>query len=151
MMVDGELLTSSGAKRDLKTPVHSSRVQEILAKDCRRSIQTIELPEIRSGEKELAYKIQKSEADILIMDAICEADIDRVAKACVTADIPVVCVDPGCFTVRMAQRKFVEKTCQKSSGGGQSFRSDAKADRLSGRADRAVYLPGAGQASFEGI
>ena len=70
MMVDGELLTSSGAKRDLKTPVHSSRVQEILAKDCRRSIQTIELPEIRSGEKELAYKIQKSEADILIMDAI---------------------------------------------------------------------------------
>ncbi len=110
MMVDGELLTSSGAKRDLKTPVHSSRVQEILAKECRRSIQTIELPEIRSGEKELAYKILKSEADILIMDAICEADIDRVAKACVTADIPVVCVDPGCFTVRMAQRKFVEKT-----------------------------------------
>lgn len=108
MLVNGELLISSGAQRDLKTPVRSSRVQEILAEQTARGMQVVELPEIRGAMEELTRRIRESEADILIMDAICEEDIERIAEACVQADILTACVDPGCFTVHMARRKFAQ-------------------------------------------
>lgn len=108
VMVNGELLTSSGAQRDLKTPVHSAKVCEVLEEQTVRRSETVELREIRKGAERLSRKIKESEADILIMDAICEADIDLIARACVTAEIPMVCVDPGSFTVSMARRNYAE-------------------------------------------
>lgn len=115
VMVNGELLTSSGAQRDLKTPVHSAKVCEVLEKQTVRRSETVELPKIRKGVEKLSRKIRESEADILIMDAICEADINLISRACAVADIPIICVDPGSFTASMARRNYAEyEACSKN-------------------------------------
>lgn len=106
VMVNGELLTESGAQKDLKTPVHSSEAAEIVARQSSRRTETVELPQIREETARLARRIKESRAEILVMDAICDGDIERIARACVCADVPVACVDPGSFTVSMAKEKF---------------------------------------------
>lgn len=103
MLVHGIALTSSGAGRDPKTPVHSSRVTEIIALQSSRRIQSIFLQEIQEDREKLAETIRESDAEILVMDAVSEADIERIADACRLAQVAVACVDPGSFSVRMAQ------------------------------------------------
>ncbi|MDE7186768.1 MAG: four-carbon acid sugar kinase family protein [Lachnospiraceae bacterium] len=112
VMVNGELLTSSGAQNDLKTPVHSSKVTQILAEQSSRRTEVVELPQVREETAALARRIKESEAEILIMDAICDADIDLIARACLCADVPVACADPGSFTVSMAQKKFAAQAAK---------------------------------------
>lgn len=111
MLVHGMALTSSGAEKDPKTPVRSSLVTDIISQQSGRKVQNISLQEIQEDREKLARTIRESDADILVMDAVSEADIERIADACRLARVPVVCVDPGSFSVRMAQG-----CCEKRSG-----------------------------------
>lgn len=103
MLVHGVALAESGAAKDPKTPVHFSRAADIIAQQSRRRIQSVYLQEIQQDRAELAETIQKSEAEILVMDAVSEEDIERIAQACRLAQMPIACVDPGSFSVRMAR------------------------------------------------
>lgn len=108
MLVHGVALAESGAGRDSKTPVHSSRVADIIAQQSGRRLQSVYLQEIQQGKEKLTEMIRRSDAEILVMDAVSEEDIERIAEACRLAQVPVACVDPGSFSVRMA-RGYCEK------------------------------------------
>lgn len=115
VMVNGELLAESGAQKDLKTPVHSSEAAKIVAQQSGRRTETVELPQVREETAILARRIRETEARILVMDAICDGDIERIARACVCAGVPVACVDPGSFTVSMAKEMFAAPVSGKPS------------------------------------
>lgn len=115
VMVNGELLAESGAQKDLKTPVHFSEAARIVAQQSGRRTETVELPQVREETAILARRIRETEARILVMDAICDGDIERIARACVCAGVPVACVDPGSFTVSMAKEMFAAPASGKSS------------------------------------
>lgn len=114
MLVHGVALAESGAAKDPKTPVHFSRAADIIAQQSKRRIQSVYLQEIQQDRAELAETIQKSDAEILVMDAVSEEDIERIAQACRLARIPAACVDPGSFSVRMARGLCEKKAALKN-------------------------------------
>lgn len=116
ILVHGVPLTKSDAGTDAKTPVYSSRVSDIIALQSGRSVECVALQEIEGEEEELAYIIRKSAADILVMDAVREEDIERIADACCRAGVQIACVDPGSFSVWMAKKLFLtdKKTYDKN-------------------------------------
>lgn len=109
MLVNGMPLVMSDAGRDSKTPVCSSRVADVITMQSDRSVECIELQEIEGEEENLIRSICASGADILVMDAVSEEDIERIADACIKAGIPTACVDPGSFSVWMAKKMFLTK------------------------------------------
>lgn len=114
MLVHGVSLAESGAARDPKTPVHFSRAADIIAQQSKRRIQSVYLQEIQQDRAALAETIQKSDAEILVMDAVSEEDIERIAQACRLAQVPAACVDPGSFSVRMARGLCEKKAALKN-------------------------------------
>ncbi len=107
MLVHGVPLVKSDAATDSKTPVRSSRISDIIALQSNRTTVCIELQEIEGKEEDLARMIRECQADIMIMDAVSEADIERIAQACIRAGISTACVDPGSFSVCMARKLFL--------------------------------------------
>lgn len=109
VLVNDVPLMQSGAGTDSKTPVHSSRIADIIALQSDRTLACIELQEIEGREEDLACMIRECQADILIMDAVSDEDIERIAQACIRAGILIACVDPGSFSVCMARKLFLTK------------------------------------------
>lgn len=107
MLVHGIPLAESDAGRDSKTPVCSSRISDIISLQSNRRAACIELQEIEGEEERLVHMLRESDAEILVMDAVSERDIEKIAEACIKAKIPTACVDPGSFSVWMAKKLFL--------------------------------------------
>lgn len=116
VLVHGVALAKSSASQDQKTPVCFSRVEDIIRLQSRRTCATFCLQEIQEGTARLAQGIRESSAEILIFDALDHSDIETIAAACQETDLPVVCVDPGDFSVEMALCRFPYAEASKSCG-----------------------------------
>lgn len=103
LLVNGVPLERTAAADDPKTPVHDSRVLDLITLQSKREAVRIPLYDVLRGPEHLSAQILKQTADILVFDAATDADIGVVAQGCVKAGIPFICVDPGAFTLRCAQ------------------------------------------------
>ncbi|SFJ88893.1 four-carbon acid sugar kinase family protein [Thermoflavimicrobium dichotomicum] len=107
-------LTEAG--KDPFTPVSSSHVVEILKSQTSFPIGWIETE--KYAGQELVKRIQQvaSRNRIIICDAASEEEIQRLARAWIQSDLPIIPVDPGPFTFyyvssQLARQKQVLMVC----------------------------------------
>lgn len=105
-LVDGVALTQTDAARDPFTPVGSSRVSEIIAHQCDRSVREVPLDIVMASGDRLATAL-RADVDVLVCDAVTAADLKTIAEAAVVAakadHITWLSVDPGPFGAEMAE------------------------------------------------
>lgn len=106
VMVNGVPLENSGVAKDPRTPVRESKVAEIIKKQTNRQIDWISLEEVRQGSQVIGDRIRTSEGSIVVVDAADLTDIREIARGCVESGCPIVCVDPGDFTLETAVLQF---------------------------------------------
>ncbi len=106
VLVNGVALERTDIPNDPRWPVRESNIMHIIAKQCSRSARLFPLDEVCRGATALAEGIRTAPEQVLVFDAMTDGDIQTVADACILSEIPFVCVDPGCFTLRAAIAKF---------------------------------------------
>lgn len=98
LFVNGELLETTDVAKDPKCPVTTSIVTELFKKQTDKSITNIDLSVVRSEDFKDILLEKYNENRILVIDALENEDIDKIAKTCVELDLDIITVDPGPFT-----------------------------------------------------
>lgn len=98
LLVDSKPLQKTGVSEDVKTPVKSSNILNIIKMQSSKNVGYISLDEVLEGPVFLSNRIANNSNDIIVIDAVSNEDIDVIAKACILSKIPIICVDPGPFT-----------------------------------------------------
>lgn len=106
ILVHSVPLELCGLGNDLKTPVHSSKVIDIIKEQSNRSILMISLDEVLKGSQNVSKLLKESKESVIVIDAVTEDNIDIIAKASVESGISFVCIDPGAYTLKVARYKF---------------------------------------------
>lgn len=103
LYVDQVKLEDTDVAKDPKMPVTSSTVTTLFKKQSNRVITHINLDIVRSEsfKNELLDYYQHS--DIIVIDAVINNDIKRIADMCVKEKLDIICVDPGPFTYYYAR------------------------------------------------
>ena len=109
ILVHSVPLELCGIANDVKTPVHSSQVTEIIKEQSSRQVFMISLNEVLKGSGNICRLIQEAKESVIVIDAVTEENIDTIAKGCIESKIPFVCIDPGAFTLKAAQYKYKEQ------------------------------------------
>lgn len=107
MMVQDVPLYRTAAASDPKMPVHTASAIKILKEQSKYSYCEITLEEMSSGVENLADQIRayrKNGIRGVVLDAASDTDLSLIAEAVWKSEVPVICVDPGAFTQKMAQR-----------------------------------------------
>ncbi len=110
VLVNGEALTKSGAENDPVTPIRYIRVEDNIRQQSGREMELVDLQTVREGRERICALLRETKAQIVIFDAISEPDIETIAQGCRESGILAVCVDPGGFSVKMAQQYFCRET-----------------------------------------
>lgn len=116
MLVDGVLLSQSDAGRDLKMPVLTDDVEQLIRAQMRYRCLYIPLQEIVRGISYLRDIIRtaRREARVVIFDAVRNEDIRTVAQAILASGDRILTVDPGPLTMHYVHEQQVrEKREQK--------------------------------------
>ena len=107
-VIDGTALVNTPASKDVRTPVTECYIPRLLAGQTERKTAFISLSAVLAGEdavlEELKSKVNEG-AELIIIDAICDNDLDEIAKACVRSEFKILSVDPGAFTARLSYRR----------------------------------------------
>lgn len=98
--VSGVPLEKTDISRDVRCPIDTSDVCEIIRRQSKRAAGKIGLGEVR-GDLEQALGAHQEE--IIVFDAETDDDIGRIAKAVAALLRRVVAVDPGNFTTAYAK------------------------------------------------
>lgn len=106
VLVHGVPLELCGIGKDLKTPVHSSKVIDIIKEQSHLPILMISLEEVLKGSHNVSKLLKEAKEPIIVVDAVSEEDIDTIAKAGIESGIHFVCIDPGALTRKVAQHKY---------------------------------------------
>lgn len=107
LLVNGVALRCSEAAKDPKCPVHATDALQILRGQTKRRVESIHLDHISDGAPHLKTVIQdfyQKGVRILLLDSVCEEDMETIAEALKGASFPIVAVDPGPFTAIMLKR-----------------------------------------------
>lgn len=108
VLVHSVPLESCGIANDVKTPVNSSQVTEIIKEQSNSTILTIPLSEVLKGSGNICRLLQEARESVIVIDAATEENIDIIARGCVDSKVAFVCIDPGTFTLKVAQYKYKE-------------------------------------------
>lgn len=98
VLVNGVPLEKTNVSNDIKTPVKSSNVIDIIKCESSKSVGYISLEKVLKGSNFLGREIQDDSNEIIIIDAVTNEDIKIIADACVLSHQKIVCIDPGPFT-----------------------------------------------------
>lgn len=93
--VAGIPLENTDISRDVRCPVNTSDVCEVIHRQSKRTTARIDIEDVR-GELETA--LQSVTAEIVVFDAETDEDILRIATAVAALPRRVVAIDPGNFT-----------------------------------------------------
>lgn len=84
--VKGKLLAETEVSDDPRTPVRESSITKIISQQTEKSVQVINLKEVKAGKENLIQKVQQYINDgiqIIVIDAKDNADLDLIASAAV--------------------------------------------------------------------
>lgn len=101
MLVNGIPLELTDVKNDPTSPINTSRVINVFKEQTTRDIAVISMETILEGVdaiKETIIAVKNNGAEIIIMDACTNEDIDKIAKATLRSNVNFIAVDPGTFT-----------------------------------------------------
>lgn len=98
VLVNGVPLEKTNVSKDIKTPVKSSNVIDIIKSQSSKSVGHIYLEKVLKGSNFLSREIQDNSNEIIVIDAVTDEDIKIIADACVLSQQKIVCIDPGPFT-----------------------------------------------------
>lgn len=103
LYVNDTLLEKTEIAQDPKQPIQTSYVIDLFQKDSNLIYDSLYISSLRQGDaifkQNLIAKLET--CDALIIDAICNEDIDFIARNINNLQIDIICVDPGPFTQRM--------------------------------------------------
>lgn len=101
MLVNGVPLELTDVKNDPTAPVHSSKVSAIFEEQTKRKTAVITVETIMQGKQAITDTMRALKAlgaEIIVVDAFTNDDIDVIAQATLAMNQPFVAVDPGPFT-----------------------------------------------------
>lgn len=101
MLVDGKPLEKTDVANDPTSPVYTSLVENVLKTQTKYKVGTVKIDTILEGEQAICEAIQQLKAQgvrVVSFDATTNDEIDVIAKAVLSLNIPFIAVDPGPFT-----------------------------------------------------
>lgn len=119
MLVDGIPLELTDVRNDPTSPIKTSRVMNIFKDQTDRNIAVISMETILEGTeaiKDTLLAVRENGAEIILVDATRNEDIDNIAKATLESNLNFIAVDPGPFThylVKNSQENQKHKNKQK--------------------------------------
>ncbi|MGS0972829.1 MAG: four-carbon acid sugar kinase family protein [Candidatus Izemoplasmataceae bacterium] len=103
LYVNGELLETTDVAKDPKMPVNTSIVTSLIQKQTKRSIGHVDLDTVRGEMFDQVLHEAYQKYDIVVVDAVENTDIKRIADSAVKQSLDIVTVDPGPFTYYYAR------------------------------------------------
>ncbi|MGB9858959.1 MAG: four-carbon acid sugar kinase family protein [Moorellaceae bacterium] len=101
LLVNGVPVEQTEAGRDPKTPVDTSEVLSIIARQSALPKGSISLNVVVKGTEAIRAKLMEEVArgnKIIVVDAVSDQDIENVAEAVSKASVKAIAVDPGPFS-----------------------------------------------------
>lgn len=101
MLVNGIPLELTDVRNDPTSPIKTSRVINIFREQTNREIAVISMETILEGVeaiKDTILAVKENGAEIILIDACTNEDIDKIAKATLKSKLKFIAVDPGTFT-----------------------------------------------------
>lgn len=101
LLVNGVPVEQTEAGRDPKTPVDTSEVLSIIARQSALPKGSISLNVVVKGPEAIRAKLMEEVArgnKIIVVDAVSDQDIENVAEAVSKASVKAIAVDPGPFS-----------------------------------------------------
>ncbi len=111
-LIDNVILTETPVANDVRTPVKESYVPSLLQKQTNRKIALVNITQVAESSeaaKQAMAEARENGAEIIIVDAITLEHLDNIAKACCKLNWNVLAVDPGAFTMKLAQHRNLTK------------------------------------------
>ena len=143
VLVHGVPLELSDTADDLKTPVRTSSVADMIRRQSSRTVSLIPIGEVLKGSGHICAVIRESDAAVFVVDAVSEPDIGTIAEACVASGLPFICVDPGPFTLAVARQRFPRRETEGAKTllvvGSLSKASRSQLDWFIGKHSTLVY------------
>lgn len=118
LLVNSIPLERTDVAKDPKTPVETSCVSKIIARQSKYKIGSIELSSLKNNEQEIIEEINglKNEGKkIIVFDAVNQQDINKIAAVVSKLKTPVISVDPGPFTLALGVKSLSSNGSQDSS------------------------------------
>lgn len=104
-VIDNVALIRTPVAQDVRTPVTENYIPKLIAGQTKRRTDLVTLETVLAGEtaikKALAGKAAAG-AKVILADAIAIEDIDAIARAAIALGRPILAVDPGPFTAKLA-------------------------------------------------
>lgn len=111
LLVNNLPLELTGVAKDPKTPINSSKISDIITKQCKKSVVFISLEEVLKGTDYLKERLSKIKEQVIIFDAVSNQDIKNIAQASLLAGFNFISVDPGPFSSEIICLTFNNKKC----------------------------------------
>lgn len=109
-LIDSIPLSETDVAQDVRTPVLTSDVRELIQSQCKTKVAYIPIQDVFKGPRviEAQLYLQRSRGSkIFLVDATTDEEIDWIATAITHLQWNVIAVDPGPFTVSLAIHKHV--------------------------------------------
>ena len=109
LIVHGQALQCSPIAKDPANPLKSSLAPGIIASQTSLPLAHVSLHTVLDGETAVFDAITghyNNGVRIVVCDAVSDADIATIAKALKNTDFPVMSVDPGPFTAKLAAERI---------------------------------------------
>ncbi len=109
LIVHGVALQRSRISKDPATPISSSAIAEIISQQISLRLGMIDLGVVLSGPAHVRTHVErlyKQGCRIICCDAVSDEDIITIAQALCHTSFPILAVDPGPFTAKLAAVRF---------------------------------------------
>ncbi|MFD1020263.1 four-carbon acid sugar kinase family protein [Thalassobacillus hwangdonensis] len=108
LLVEDIPLQETDVAKDPVSPLTTSKVEEIVAKQTKLPITTIGLSTVLDGKEKLRNALEEAASSnrIICIDAVTDEHIDLIAEVVKDTPQPVLSVDPGPFTAAYASKKM---------------------------------------------
>lgn len=104
-VIDGTILTETGAAKDVLFPIKMAHIPTILREQSGFPVAEIGMGAVLGSEDILAEAFTECKnhgARLIVVDGITHAHLEKVANVLYQLKWNIVCVDPGAFTQKMA-------------------------------------------------
>lgn len=134
LLVNGVPLQLTEVAKDPTTPVHTSRITDIVKLQSKYSVGYIGLEKVVESSGGLLEELMEKARDnrIIVIDAQKNRDIEAIAACCAASGLKIAAIDPGAFTAALANQLFRHKkeTIQKKLLCGIGSASDLTRQQL---------------------
>ncbi|MBW7571371.1 four-carbon acid sugar kinase family protein [Caproiciproducens faecalis] len=104
-IIDGVILTETGAARDVLSPVNQAHIPTLMRSQSNNQVEEININTVLAGqdvlEEELSAK-RSAGGKIIVIDALSTEHLHTIAHAVYKLGWNVLCVDPGAFSQQLA-------------------------------------------------